>query len=159
MMYQLIPILSTPLNTGVYRNMIIIKWKERNYPTITLLIWRVKLITNNLPKERFLILKCWFLDCLPCIKEIPALNELKQRYKNRNDILFVSICWDQKKDVEEFLKKTTFNYAVVPNQYKFLTERLQLNAYPTHFVINKQGLITKKLNDYTGITYALKKSL
>jgi thiol-disulfide isomerase/thioredoxin len=116
-----------------------------------------KTYNKQTTKGKILVLKCWFIDCRPCIAEMPALNELKQQYKNRNDILFVSICWDSKKDVEAFLKKPTFNYAVVPDQYKFLTEGLQLNGYPTHFVINKQGFITKKVNDYRGMAYALKK--
>lgn len=112
---------------------------------------------NQNTKGKILVIKCWFLDCPPCVKEIPALNELQQQYKNRSDIVFVSLCWDSRKDVEKFLNKTIFNYAVVPDQYKFLTERLQLNAYPTHFVINKQGIITKKTNEYGALAYALRK--
>ena len=116
-----------------------------------------KVYTKQNTKGKILVLKCWFIDCLPCRNEMPALNELKQQYKNRNDILFVSICWDHKKDVSAFLKKTRFDYAIVPDQYKFLTEVLQLNGYPTHFVINKQGLIIEKANDYRAMAYILKK--
>lgn len=115
-----------------------------------------RIYNNQNTKGKILVIKCWFIDCLPCIKEMPLLNELKQQYNSRKDIRFISLCWDSKKDVEKFLKKTIFNYAVVPDQYKFLTERLHLNAYPTHFVINKLGFITIKTNEYRALAYALK---
>ena len=116
-----------------------------------------RIYTNQNTKGNILVVKCWFLDCPPCVREIPALNQLKREYSNRKDILFVSLCWDSKKDVEKFLKTTEFNYAIVPDQYKFLTEKLQLNAYPTHFVINKLGIITIKTHELRALTYALKK--
>jgi hypothetical protein len=59
--------------------------------------------------------------------------------------------------VKDFLTTTPFTYATVPDQEQFLTEELQLNAYPTHFVINKQGAIVKKVTDYKAMAYVLQK--
>lgn len=108
-------------------------------------------------KGKIVVIKCWFLACSPCIKEMPVLNELKQKYINQKDVLFISLCWDSKDKVEAFLKKNTFMYATVPDQYKFLTETLALNGYPTHFVLNKDGKIFKKTQDNREMIYALKK--
>jgi hypothetical protein len=36
---------------------------------------------------------------------------------------------------------------------------LQVEAYPTHFVINKEGRIVKRLTDYRGMAYILKKEV
>ncbi|GAB3891684.1 hypothetical protein GCM10028803_03750 [Larkinella knui] len=116
-----------------------------------------KRYTKTTTKGKILVLKCWFLACLPCIQEIPVLNDLKQRYKDRDDILFVSLCFDSPEKVAAFLKKKKFDYAVVPNQQKFLEDTLQVNSYPTHFVINRQGLIARKVNSYPGLAYALAK--
>jgi thiol-disulfide isomerase/thioredoxin len=108
-------------------------------------------------KGKIVVIKCWFLACLPCIKEMPVLNELRQKYLAQKDVLFISLCWDPKNKVNSFLKKNTFNYSTVPDQYKFLTEGLSLNGYPTHFVLNKDGKIFKKTQDYREMMYALKK--
>lgn len=108
-------------------------------------------------KGKIVVLKCWFIACLPCVKEMPALNELRQKYITQKDVLFISLCWDPKNKVESFLKKNTFIYSTVPDQYKFLTENLALNGYPTHFVINKDGKIIKKTQDYREMVYVLKK--
>ena len=88
---------------------------------------------------------------------MPVLNELRQKYINQKDVLFISLCWDPKDKVESFLKKNTFIYSTVPDQYKFLTETLALNGYPTHFVLNKDGKIFKKTQDNREMIYALKK--
>jgi peroxiredoxin len=116
-----------------------------------------KTYTKLTTKGKIMVLKCWFVDCLPCIKEMPALNALKQQYKDRDDIVFVSITWDSKEDLKAFLKKTTFDYAVVPEQEKYLEDSLQLNTYPTHFVINRQGLIAKKVTDYRDMVDVLQR--
>ncbi|RCR70639.1 TlpA family protein disulfide reductase [Larkinella punicea] len=113
--------------------------------------------TNQSTKGKIVVLKCWFIACLPCVQEMPALNELKSHYKNRPDVLFLSLCLDPRQKVAAFLKKKQFDYAVIPDQESYLTDQLQINAYPTHFVINKQGLITKKVTDYHALVYALKK--
>jgi hypothetical protein len=38
-----------------------------------------------------------------------------------------------------------------------MNETLQLNAFPTHLIINKEGLITKVLNNYKSLEVALEK--
>jgi hypothetical protein len=88
---------------------------------------------------------------------MPVLNELRQQYLNQKDVLFISLCWDPKNKVESFLKRNSFIYSTVPDQYKFLTENLALNGYPTHFVLNRDGKIVKKTQDYREMVYALKR--
>ncbi|MCC5612716.1 TlpA family protein disulfide reductase [Nostoc sp. CHAB 5834] len=110
-------------------------------------------------KGKILVLKCWFVHCVACVREMPALNELKEQYKNRNDIVFVSLCLDSPEKVAAFLKKQKFDYATVPGQTSYLEKSLKLTSFPTHFVVNKQGLVIKKASEYQGVVYALKKGL
>ncbi|MEO2069877.1 MAG: TlpA disulfide reductase family protein [Zunongwangia sp.] len=91
------------------------------------------------------VLKTWFINCKACIKEMPELNKLVDRYENEN-IQFISLALDEKKDLEKFLEKTEFNYAVLPEQKDLIQEALKLNAYPTHIVVNKSGKIVKVLS-------------
>lgn len=98
-------------------------------------------------KGKIVLLKCWFLACHACVLEIPALNQMVQKYKNRKDIVFLSLVSDEKAPVKKFLEKTLFDYPVVANQDKFITEKLKVNMYPTHFLIDKQGNIVKIVNE------------
>jgi len=99
--------------------------------------------TNENTKGKIVVLKCWFLACAPCIEEFPRLNELVAKYKNRRDIVFVSLAFDSKEKLESFLLKKTFRYAVIPDQKQFTFYDLDVKSYPTHFIIDKNGIIRK----------------
>jgi len=108
-------------------------------------------------KEKIIVLKCWFIHCHQCVQEMPELNRLVKEYENRKDIIFVSLATDTNQELERFLTKKTFNYAVVPNQKSYLTETLNISTYPTHIIINKKGLITKAVSNCKELATALKK--
>lgn len=108
-------------------------------------------------KGKIVVLKCWFLHCAPCVAEIPTLNRIKGEYEGRNDILFFSLCLDAPNDLKAFLKDNVFDYKQIADQKTYLGNQLKIESYPTHFVINKQGLILKKTNEYNEMAYILKK--
>jgi len=114
---------------------------------------------NENTKGKYLVLKCWYINCLVCNQEIPALNEMQKKYKDRKDILFVSLAWDSKDSLKQFLKHTAFNYAVVPQQQTFTEKELKSGQYPAHFIINKEGIIKKEVNKETELEIALKKEI
>jgi len=99
--------------------------------------------TTENTKGNIIVLKCWFIACPPCIEEFPRLNELVEKYKNRNDILFISLAFDDKTALESFLLKNSFHYAVVPDQKQFEFYDLDVKEYPTHFIIDRNGIIRK----------------
>jgi peroxiredoxin len=92
-----------------------------------------------------------------CIKEFPYVNKLVSQYKDRKDILFISLAEDSPEQLTKFLSKKPLSYLVVPNMKKYMNETLHLNAFPTHFILNKKGQIAKVLLDYKGLEQALKK--
>ncbi|ESU25319.1 hypothetical protein FLJC2902T_31270 [Flavobacterium limnosediminis JC2902] len=109
---------------------------------------------NTLGKT--IILKCWFINCMQCVKEMPALNKMVQQFKNRNDVIFLSLASDSEADLKKFLSKRKFDYAVVPNQEDYFKNTLGIKIFPTHFIINKKGIVTKVANDAKIIEEAIK---
>jgi len=99
--------------------------------------------TNENTKGKIVLIKCWFIACPPCIEEFPRLNELVEKYKNRSDIVFISLAYDQKEALESFLLKKPFRYAVIPDQKQFEFYDLDVKEYPTHFIIDGNGIIRK----------------
>ncbi|MGV3529846.1 MAG: TlpA family protein disulfide reductase [Flavisolibacter sp.] len=97
-------------------------------------------------KGRVLLVKCWFINCVACVKEFPELNELVAQYKDRKDISFISLASDSKKSLAAFLEKKPFQYAVVPQMDHYMTEQLRVNAYPLHLLVNKEGKVVKATN-------------
>ena len=107
--------------------------------------------------KKIVVIKCWFIHCAPCIKEFPAVNKLVAQYKDRKDIVFISLAEDTSQQLRAFLTKKPLAYSVVPNMKKYMNETLHLSGFPTHFILNKKGQISKVLLDYEGLELALKK--
>ena len=102
--------------------------------------------TNENTKGKTIILKTWFINCKACVAEFPELNEFVEKYKQRNDMIFVSLALDTKAELENFLQKKDFEYQVVPNQKEFIDKKLNLQIYPTHIIVDKNGTIIKVVN-------------
>ncbi|NCD70564.1 TlpA family protein disulfide reductase [Mucilaginibacter agri] len=114
-----------------------------------------KVYNQQNTKGKIVVLKCWFIACTTCNAEIPELNNLVNRYRNRKDVLFVSLAFDPKDKLVAFSKKTPFNYAIVPVKESYIAHQLNINEYPTHLIVNKQGLVTKVVNTAHELTVAL----
>ncbi|RYZ51441.1 MAG: TlpA family protein disulfide reductase [Chitinophagaceae bacterium] len=97
-------------------------------------------------KGNVLLLKCWFINCVACVKEFPELNNLVDNYRDRKDLLFVSLAMDTKEKLVSFLSKKPFRYAVVPGAEAYMSEKLNVSAYPMHILVDRNGRIVKVTN-------------
>lgn len=139
------------------RELALYKLEGTSFPDFKFVDLEGNEFTKENTKGKTLVLKCWYIACHACVKEMPALNDMVNLYKNRKDILFVSLAFDSKDELTSFLKKRPFIYSVVPDQEDFMKDILNLHMYPTHFIVNKQGLIVKVVNDGKALAVALKK--
>lgn len=95
------------------------------------------IITRNSLLGEVTVLNFWFIKCKPCVREIPDLNKLVEKYPSIN---FIAPAYDQESDLKTFLQKTEFKYNVIPDASK-LCEKLNINTFPTHIVVDKKGII------------------
>jgi peroxiredoxin len=115
------------------------------------------IVSNETMKGKIIVIKCWYIHCASCIKEFPAVNALVEKYKDRKDILFISLAEDNPEQLKTFLARKPLLYSVIPNMKNYMNDTLDLNAFPTHFILNKEGVITKIVNDYESLEVALEK--
>jgi thiol-disulfide isomerase/thioredoxin len=80
----------------------------------------------------------WFTSCAPCIKELPALLDLKNKYKGK--VNFIAITFNNKQDVEAFLKMRKFDYTHIVDANDFIKE-IGLTTYPRNAFIDKTGTV------------------
>jgi peroxiredoxin len=113
------------------------------------------IISNDTMKDKIIVIKCWYIHCAACIKEFTDVNALVSKYKDRKDILFLSLAEDSPEQLKLFLSKKPLFYSVIPNMKIYMNETLNLNAFPTHFIINKQGKIVKVLSNFESLKVAL----
>jgi len=98
---------------------------------------------NETARDKVVVLNCWFVNCGPCVKEMPDLNQLVKKFKKRKDVIFLALAFDHEKDIRNFLTKNTFDYKIVPEKKDYLMNVLKISGYPTQLVINRQGKIVK----------------
>ncbi len=100
-------------------------------------------------ENKVLVINFWATWCPPCIKEIPHLLKLKQRFENQLEVYFVSVDFNVKKSVPKFLKKNKLENIDVFNDEKLLlSKKFSVSIMPTTIVINKNFEIVAKVTGY-----------
>lgn len=107
-------------------------------------------------KGKLLVLKCWFITCKVCVEEFPELNELVDKYKD-DKIEFVSLAFDKKDELVEFLETKEFKYPTIPEQKEYMAKKLKVKQYPTHLIIDANGIIIKMVNNVKTLTSELER--
>jgi peroxiredoxin len=115
--------------------------------------------TNENTKGKIVLFKCWFITCHACVQEMPELNAMVKSYRDRKDIVFLSLAMDDKAPLKHFLKATRFDYQTVAGQKNYMFNKLKVNAFPTHFLIDKAGQVVKVSNSAEEAEMFLKRML
>lgn len=90
-------------------------------------------------KGKVTLINLWFTDCFPCVKEIPLLNVLEKKYKDK--VNFVAITFDSKSRVKNFLKSKKFNFQHLVDANKYLKKELGNIGYPKILILDKEGVV------------------
>ena len=98
-------------------------------------------------KGKIVVVNFWFTRCTPCIKEMPSLNKLVAKYKDREDIVFLAFALEEKPLLRNFLTQHTFDYKIRASS-KVVAGKFSTKAYPTNVIIGKDGLIKEYLEGY-----------
>jgi thiol-disulfide isomerase/thioredoxin len=84
------------------------------------------------------LISLWFVGCTGCIQEMPQLNQVKAKYKDK--VNFVSMTFDKEPSVLKFLSRTDFNFTHIVNVEEYI-EQISTSPYPENIFISKQGNI------------------
>ena len=114
-----------------------------------------KWLDKPLPKEQFdmingsiksfsdfegsmLVINFWYINCGPCIAEMPYLNKLVEKYKDDN-IKFLALSFDSKADIKQFISEVDFKYEQGKIERAFSYEFTPVA--PGHFIIDESGIV------------------
>ena len=101
-----------------------------------------KLVDFSKFKGNVVLLEFWFKFCGPCIKAVPELNELREKYKI-NKFLLYGVEFREgfpKENLQEYVSKIKINYPVL-YKGKELANKYSVQAAPTFMIIDKKGNI------------------
>ena len=85
--------------------------------------------------------------CPPCIEELPILKEVKEKYKDKFEIVSVLFEKDKdKKEILEFISKNQINYPITMGEenFKLAKELGNVQKIPEMFLFSKDGKFIKK---------------
>lgn len=123
-----------------------LRMEGKEMPSFNFTDVRGKVYSSASTKGKIILIKCWFIRCVACVKEFPELNKLVEANKGKDNMLFVSLAMDSAKDLEKFLRTKEFKYAVVPDATDYMNNILHITSYPTHLLIDANGKIVKIVN-------------
>ncbi len=102
-------------------------------------------ISTESTKGKVLVFNFWFTSCPPCIKELPELNEVYEKYKDNKDIVFAAITFEREPKIEKFLEKYDLKYPIVPQQGGF-SQKVSRGSYPTNVIVKGDGTIQEYIS-------------
>ena len=98
-------------------------------------------------KEKKYFITFWATWCEPCMREKPALEELKETLKGNSDIEFIDISFDIKQATwsRRYIKNNTPTGIQLFSKNSKETRRvLQISGIPMHFIVNPKGTYSKR---------------
>ena len=104
-------------------------------------------ITNETMMGKVVVLNFWFIGCHPCEDEIPYLDSIQKHFKDKN-VVFIAITYNEKKDVQRFIKEKNFNFTMIVESVK-LIENFMLDGYPETYIFDNK-------NRFKGMCFGLR---
>lgn len=103
-----------------------------------------KMIDLQSLRGQVVVLNMWYTGCLPCIKEMPELNKLSEKFKDKA-VSFLAINWDDKEETKNFLKKYPFSFQIIPGRNDIIRKQYMGKhlVFPTTYVIDQKGVVRK----------------
>ena len=91
-------------------------------------------------RGKVVLLNFWATWCVPCRKEMPAIEALYQRYKDRGlEVLAVSLDKGSTSVVEAFVKEVGVTYRVALDPSWATARTYGVRGLPTTFLIDRTG--------------------
>jgi thiol-disulfide isomerase/thioredoxin len=93
---------------------------------------------------KVVLINFWATWCPPCREEIPEMIALANKYKDKLQIIGVSMDDDPPEEVRDFARAQKMNYPIVMGSDKLSEEYGGVDALPTTFVLDTSGRVVQK---------------
>jgi len=94
-------------------------------------------------KGKVIFLNFWATWCPPCIGEMPQIQELYDKFKNNENVVFLLVSNEDLSKIKTFINNKEYSFPVYSSRYK-APEIFASKSIPTTFLIDKNGVIKIK---------------
>ncbi len=98
-------------------------------------------------KGKVIVMDFWATWCGPCRIQHPLYEEVKTKFKDRDDVVFLAIDTDEDRTiVKSFLEQAQWSQKVYFEDG--LSQLLQVSSIPTTVIFNKKGAVASRMNGF-----------
>ncbi|MBA2744835.1 MAG: TlpA family protein disulfide reductase, partial [Flavisolibacter sp.] len=104
-------------------------------------------------RNKIIVLDFWATWCIPCMHEMPYLQNVYDQYKNDPDVVFMVINSGSKNTIDDargWWGNKKFTFPVYFNNDPMIGEKLKFNVIPATYIIDKTGNIRFKTIGFEG---------
>ncbi len=125
---------------------------ESRAPKIELHDISGKTVSLNDFSGKLVLLNFWATWCAPCVAEMPALENLYQKYKARGlEIVAISVDpVNKKSEIKSFIENKSLNFAILLDPDFSVVNDFGVTGFPETFFINKEGNFINIIDPKTG---------
>ena len=91
--------------------------------------------------HRFLLLNFWATWCVPCLKEMPDLEEAYQKMGSKKLIVLAVGMGEDKKSIRKFNEKYGFTFPMIADKKLEIARLYGVENIPITYLINPEGVI------------------
>ena len=122
-----VPLILIVFTTFLFNNCIV--YKRPSDP--------IQQIENVIEGKNIVVLNFWSIFCLPCLKEIPTISSLHEKYRNDENISINSVALNSENEMKQFFSGDTAN--TYGNVYKRLNLEIKFpiityNKYNSNYI-------------------------
>jgi peroxiredoxin len=117
-----------------------------------------KLYNLSQLQGKVVVLTFWSTRCEICHNEIPKLNRMADRYRDKG-VVFLAPTMDNQTKVGPYIKKNPFNFDIIPNSFGVMLKYADMDkggninmGFPAYYVIDQRGAIALKSSGWDKIS-------
>tara|TARA_B100000579_G_scaffold434058_1_gene454091 strand:+ start:307 stop:810 length:504 start_codon:yes stop_codon:yes gene_type:complete len=131
------------------KNQLLLHKEQKKIDTLNLLDISGQEFSYSSETNKVILINFWATWCAPCIKEIPELIQLKKKFKNEIEILFISVDQNAPKVVPKFLEKNNLKELTIFNDQNLsIAQSLGVKIMPTTIILNKSFEEISRISGY-----------
>ena len=103
---------------------------------------------------KVVVLTFWTTRCEICHSEIPNLNRVAERYRDK-DVVFLAVTMDNEAKINPYIKRNPFNFNILPNSFGVMLKYADRDrsgninmGFPAHFLISRRGTIALRTDGW-----------
>lgn len=112
-------------------------------PEISVIDLKGKAVRLSEFRGKVVVLRFWISGCGACVAEMPVIDEISKRYKERGLVVLAVNMGESDEKVEKFVRSLNISYPVLLDPARIAAEKYNVRAVPTNIFISRDGIAKK----------------